>query len=76
MLSTMTDNVMSFLEILNIFQLERDRPTDQPTERASYRGAMAYLEINALECIAVGSHKNDILNGHCKVVRAGHVKWQ
>ena len=35
-------NEMSFYEILYIFcdfQLERDRPTDQPTDRASYRGA-------------------------------------
>ena len=26
------------------FQLERDRPTDGPTDRASYRGAMAHLK--------------------------------
>ena len=42
---------MSFKEILNIFcnfSLERDGPTNHPTDRASYRGAMAKL-INLLQ---------------------------
>ena len=40
---------MSYDVISNIFcdfSLERDRPTNQPTDRASYRGAVAHLKID------------------------------
>ena len=40
-------NEMSFQVILDIFcdfSLEHDRQTDQPKDRASYRGALAHLK--------------------------------